>query len=285
MYITEKTLTDISKKNDLLDFLSTHQDENPMFKKVLANYAYEEELRLLQAELVDLQKWIQTNGKKVAVLFEGRDASGKGGTIRRFAEHLNPRAMRIVALNKPTEIERNQWYFNRYIKELPNAGELVFFDRSWYNRAVVEPVMGFCDQVQYERFMVQVPEFEHMLYESGTKIIKFWFSVSKDDQLNRFESRLDNPLKKWKYSPVDEKGQELWEQFTYYKDQMFSRTHHAFSPWIIVKSNNKKRARLESIKYLLSQFSYDGKGTNAENIMPDPNVVQRYFRLITQIDA
>ena len=233
---------------------------------------------------MNLQQWIQETGRKVAIIFEGRDASGKGGTIKRFIEHLNPRAMRLVALNKPTEIEMGQWYFRRYIKELPNKGEIVFFDRSWYNRAVVEPVMGFCTPQQYESYMVQVPEFEHMLYESGTTIIKFWFSVNKDEQLFRINRRLRNPLKKWKYSPVDEKGQELWDEFTYYKDQMFSRTHNAFAPWIIVKSDDKLRARLEAIRYVLSMFDYEGKNTSRVSLNPDPNTVQRYFRLAKQID-
>ncbi|WP_149275021.1 polyphosphate kinase 2 [Pareuzebyella sediminis] len=284
MNITPAVLKTLDSRKELLDFLRKYQNENPLFKKVLTSYEYETELRCLQAELVGLQKWIQDHNKKVAVIFEGRDASGKGGTIRRFTEHLNPRAMRIVALNKPTEVEKRQWYFNRYIKELPNAGELVFFDRSWYNRAVVEPVMGFCDQQQYDRFMVQVSEFEHMLYESGTRIIKFWFSVSKDQQLKRFNNRLENPLKKWKFSPVDQKGQELWDTITNYKTQMFSRTHHTFSPWIIVKSDNKRLARLESIKYLLSQFDYSERGNNAGQILPDPNIVQRYFRMLKQLD-
>lgn len=275
----------INTRKQLLDFLEKNKSDNALYQDVLKDYAYEEELQALQAELVNLQNWIQKTQKKVAIIFEGRDASGKGGTIRRFAEHLNPRAMRVVALNKPTEIERQQWYFNRYIKELPNGGEIVFFDRSWYNRAVVEPVMGFCTPEQYERFMVQVPEFEHMLYESGTHIIKFWFSVSKDIQLSRFKSRLKDPLKKWKYSPVDEKGQELWNKFTYYKDAMFSRTHHAFSPWIIVKSDDKKRARIESIRYVLSQFNYDKKDKAKVNLLVDPNVVHRYFRLLNQLDS
>ncbi len=254
--------TDLEKmktKEDLMKYLYKHQDEDSRYAALIEKIEYEDELKLLQAELVNLQNWIKNTGKKVAIIFEGRDASGKGGTIKRFAEHLNPRAMRIVALNKPTDVERGQWYFRRYIKELPNSGEIVFFDRSWYNRAVVEPVMGFCTPEQYEEYMVQVPEFEHMLYESGTHIIKFWFSVSKDEQLFRFNSRLQNPLKKWKYSPVDEKGQELWDEFTKYKNQMFSRTHNAFSPWVVVKSDNKKRARLEAIRYVLSQFNYEGK--------------------------
>lgn len=282
--LTSQELNSLKTGDDLLHFLESHKNENSLYKKVYDEYFYENELRKLQAELVNLQKWVIENDKKVAIIFEGRDASGKGGTVRRFAEHLNPRAMRVVALNKPTEIERHQWYFNRYIKELPNKGEIVFFDRSWYNRAVVEPVMGFCTPDQYERFMVQVPEFEHMLYESGTTIIKFWFSVSKDQQLNRFGSRLNNELKKWKYSPVDEKGQELWDKFTYYKDQMFTRTHTSFSPWIIVKADNKKLARLESMKYVLSLFDYTDKSDAKTSLLVDPNVVHRYFRMIKQLD-
>jgi len=274
----------LNSRKDLLQFIRDNKEKEGFYQEVLDKIEYEEELRLLQAELVNLQNWIQKTGKKVAIIFEGRDASGKGGTIKRFKEHLNPRAMRIVALNKPTEVERGQWYFRRYIKELPNQGEMVFFDRSWYNRAVVEPVMGFCTPEQYESFMVQVPEFEHMLYEAGTIIIKFWFSVNKDEQLSRFKGRLKNPLKKWKYSPVDEKGQELWDKFTYYKDQMFSRTHNAFSPWVIVKSDIKLNARLEAIRYVLSIFEYEGKENATVNLNTDPNVVQRYFRMVKQID-
>ncbi len=282
--ITQEMLNTFRKREELLNYLEKNKSDNALFEKVITNFYYEEELKMLQGELVNFQKWVQQEKKKVAIIFEGRDASGKGGTIRRFAEHLNPRAMRIVALNKPTEIERKQWYFNRYIKKLPNAGEIVFFDRSWYNRAVVEPVMGFCDTKQYERFMVQVPEFEHMLYEAGTHIIKFWFSISKTYQQDRFDSRIKNPLKKWKYSPVDQKGQELWDKYTYYKEQMFARTHNSFSPWVIVKSDNKKRARLESMKYILSRFDYKGKADASVNLLPDPNIVQRYFRLIKQLD-
>lgn len=274
----------LTTRKDLIQFLNKNKESNPVYKEAIDKFVYEEELRKLQAELVDFQQWAVENKKKIAIIFEGRDASGKGGTIKRFTEHLNPRAMRLVALNKPTDVERGQWYFRRYIKELPNEGEIVFFDRSWYNRAVVEPVMGFCSPQQYESFMVQVPEFEHMLYEAGTHIIKFWFSVSKDQQLYRFNRRLKNPLKRWKYSPVDEKGQELWDTFTYYKDQMFSRTHNAFAPWIIVQSNDKLKARLEAIRYVLSLFNYTGKGKSQANLNPDPNVVQRYFRTVKQID-
>jgi polyphosphate kinase 2 len=192
--------------------------------------------------------------------------------------------MRVVALTKPTESEKGQWYFRRYIKELPEPGEIVFFDRSWYNRAVVEPVMGFCTESQYNKYMVQVPEFEHMLYEDGVVIIKFWFSISKEEQLKRFNSRLANPLKQWKFSPVDKEGQKRWNLYTTYKEQMFSKTHTSFSPWIIIKTNNKKEARLESIRYVLSQFEYSRKDRSKNAILPDPNVAQRYHRLINQID-
>lgn len=274
----------LKTRNELMKFLEQHEEQNPVYREVLDKIFYEKELRKLQAELVNFQQWVVENNKKIAIIFEGRDASGKGGTIKRFTEHLNPRAMRLVALNKPTDVERGQWYFRRYISELPNEGEIVFLDRSWYNRAVVEPVMGFCSPQQYESFMVQVPEFEHMLYEAGTHIIKFWFSVSKEQQLYRFNRRLKNPLKRWKYSPVDEKGQELWDMFTYYKDQMFSRTHNAFSPWIIVQSNDKLKARLEVMRYVLSLFNYPGKESTSVNLNPDPNVVQRYFRTVKQID-
>ncbi|MDG1042113.1 MAG: polyphosphate kinase 2 [Flavobacteriaceae bacterium] len=254
------------------------------FESLMETLDYESELLKLQAELVDLQQWTAKHKKRVCVLFEGRDAAGKGGAIRRFTEHLNPRSMRVVALTKPTEIEKGQWYFRRYIKELPEPGELVFFDRSWYNRAVVEPVMDFCGDEQYQKFMVQVPEFEHMLYEDGVIIIKFWFSISKEEQKKRFKSRLKNPLKQWKFSPVDKEGQKRWDKYTFYKEQMFSQTHTSFSPWIIIKTNNKKQARLESIRYVLSRFDYDRKGSSKTTVLPDPNVVQRYHRMITQID-
>ena len=257
---------------------------NKQYESLIKTIDYQSELLKLQAELVDLQQWTAKHKKRVCVLFEGRDAAGKGSAIRRFTEHLNPRSMRVVALTKPTEIENGQWYFRRYIKELPEPGELVFFDRSWYNRAVVEPVMDFCTEEQYKKFMLQVPEFEHMLYEDGVIIIKFWFSISKEEQVQRFNSRLKNPLKQWKFSPVDREGQIRWDKYTFYKEQMFSKTHTSISPWIIIKTNNKKQARLESIRHVLSQFDYDQKGSSNITILPDPNVVQRYHRMITQID-
>jgi polyphosphate kinase 2 len=254
------------------------------YQKILKSHEYQTELLKLQTELVDFQQWVAKHKKRVCIIFEGRDAAGKGGAIRRFTEHMNPRSMRVVALTKPTESEKGQWYFRRYIKELPEPGEIVFFDRSWYNRAVVEPVMGFCTESQYNKYMVQVPEFEHMLYEDGVVIIKFWFSISKEEQLKRFNSRLANPLKQWKFSPVDKEGQKRWNLYTTYKEQMFSKTHTSFSPWIIIKTNSKKEARLESIRYVLSQFEYSRKDRSKNTILPDPNVAQRYHRLINQID-
>lgn len=270
---TRKELKKIAKENGI------------PISKPLNKLKYESTLAQLQSEFVDLQKWIAKNKMRVAILFEGRDASGKGGSIKRFKEHLNPRTSRVVALTKPTEVEQGQWYFRRYIKVLPNPGEIVFFDRSWYNRAVVEPVMGFCTKKQYDKFMMQVPEFEHLLYEDNHKIIKFWFSISKGEQAERFDSRLTNPLKQWKFSPVDMRGQELWDDYTHYKEQMFSKTHTNFSPWIIVKANDKKQARLESMRYILSQFEYEGKGNSGISLLPDPNVVMRFNRSVIQLDV
>jgi polyphosphate kinase 2 len=278
------SLEDLSRAKKRKDLIDIAEENNFSVNKALRALRYEEELRLLQIEMVNFQRWVKKNGLRVAIIFEGRDAAGKGGAIKRFKEHLNPRSTRVVALSKPTEVERGQWYFRRYIKELPNPGEIVLFDRSWYNRAVVEPVMGFCDQKEYNQFMVQVPGFEHMLYEDGVKIIKFWFSISKKEQKKRIESRLLNPLKKWKFSPVDQKGQELWDKYTYYKEHMFSKTHSNFSPWIIVRANDKKSARLESMRYVLAQFDYTTSHKTKTTILPDPNIVLRYFRQIEQID-
>ncbi len=269
----------IENKEKFLEILHSKVDKN-ILESVRKKNDYENDLIHLQAELVNLQHVIAKNKRRVCVIFEGRDAAGKGGAIRRFTEHLNPRSNRIVALTKPTDVEKGQWYFRRYIKELPEPGEIVFFDRSWYNRAVVEPVMGFCSDNQYEKFMNQVNEFEHMLYEDGIDIIKLWFSITKEEQARRFQSRLNNPLKRWKFSPVDKEGQVRWNDYTYYKEQMFTKTHTTFSPWILVVTNNKKQARLESIRYLLSKFEYEGKGRSGINILRDPNVVQRYHRTI-----
>lgn len=278
------SLEDLHSVSTRPELIALAKERNYPIEKIIRKQQYVEELKMLQAELVNLQKHVIANKLRVAILFEGRDAAGKGGSIKRFMEHLNPRAARVVALPKPTEIEKGQWFFRRYVKQLPNPGEMVLYDRSWYNRAVVEPAMGFCTDDEYDRFMTQVPEFEHMLYEDGIHIIKFWFSVSKEEQAKRFASRLQNPLKVWKYSPVDMKGQELWDRYTHLKEQMFSRTHTPFSPWVIVKANDKKLARLESIRYVLSSFNYPEKKEASINIYPDPNVIVRYFRHLKQID-
>lgn len=279
--LSAEDFTSVANNEELLALI---EKKSSSFKKVKKTLLYNEELRKLQIELVKLQNYISEQNKRVAVIFEGRDAAGKGGNIRRFMEHLNPRSSRLVALNKPTEVEKGQWYFQRYIKELPNPGEIVFFDRSWYNRAVVEPVMGFCSENQYKEFLVQVPEFEHMMYEDGLIIIKFWLSISKDEQLKRFEARKENPLKRWKFSPVDKKGQTLWDKYTHYKAEMFTKTHTSYSPWMIVKTNDKKTARLEAIRHVLSQFNYQDKDKASTILNPDPNVVMRYYRSNIQID-
>lgn len=265
---------DITKKQ-FLELIKSNSSSDKL-EEILYNLEYEDQLYKLQSELVNLQEWVSKNKKRVCIIFEGRDAAGKGGAIRRMTQHLNPRSRRVVALAKPTEIEQGQWYFRRYIKEMPNPGELVFFDRSWYNRAVVEPVMGFCTQEQYNKFMIQVSEFEQMLNEDGIILIKFWFSVTKDEQLRRFKSRLHSPLKKWKFSQVDQEGQNKWDLYTHYKDQMFAHTHTTYNPWIIIKTNNKKEARLESLRYVLSRFDYDAKGNSGITLLPDPNIVQPY---------
>jgi len=278
------TIEDFHNVENKKDLLALIEEKSTAFKKVTDTIVYNEELRLLQIELVKLQNWVSNHNKRVAIIFEGRDAAGKGGNIRRFMEHLNPRSCRLVALNKPTEVEKGQWYFQRYIKELPNPGEIVFFDRSWYNRAVVEPVMGFCTDLQYKEFLLQVPEFEHMMYEDGLIIIKFWLSISKEEQLRRFEGRKEDPLKRWKFSPVDKQGQILWDRYTHYKSEMFSKTHTSYSPWMILKTNEKKVARLEAMRHVLSRFDYDGKEEAKTVLNPDPNVVMRYFRSNSNID-
>ncbi len=278
------TAEDLARINTQKGLRALLQAKDIKIKDVLTDLQYEEELENLQVELVKLQRWVQEKGMRIAILLEGRDAAGKGGTIRRFTEHLNPRSMRVVALPKPTQQETGQWYFQRYTLQLPNAGEIVFFDRSWYNRAVVEPVNGFCTKLEYQRFIQQVPEFEHMLYEDGVIIIKFWFSISKDEQKKRFESRHTNPLKQWKLSPIDDQAQALWREYTSHKEEMFSRTHMSYSPWIVVRANDKRMARLESIRYVLSLLDYGGKADASVRLFPDPNIVSRYHRKSGNID-
>ena len=273
--ITADDLNALNSKSGLKRLLAAKRIN---VSKVVKTLRYEETLRKLQVELVKLQRDVEENDRRVAIIFEGRDAAGKGGTIRRFIEHLSPRHIRVVALPKPSDDGRGQWHFQRYSRQLPDPGEIVFFDRSWYNRAVVEPVNGFCSKEQYQTFLRQAPEFEHMLYEDGVEIIKFWFSITKDEQEERFRERRTNPLKQWKISPVDQRAQELWDTYTDYKEEMFSQTHTSYSPWVIVKTNSKKRARLESIRYALSRLDYKGRDDAKVNLAPHPNTVERYHR-------
>ncbi|HFU73966.1 MAG TPA: polyphosphate kinase 2 [Helicobacteraceae bacterium] len=218
---------------------------------------YEEELRKLQIELLKLQNYVKEKGLKILMIFEGRDAAGKGGTIKRITEHLNPRGARVVALDKPSDIEKTQWYFQRYAHHLPSAGEIVLFDRSWYNRGGVEPVMGFCTQAEHKEFLHEVPEFERMLVNSNTIVFKFYFSVSKSEQARRFSKRKTDPLKQYKLSPVDEKSQEMWDKYTIAKYSMLLASHTLHSPWTIIRSDNKKKARIETIKHILRSIDYD----------------------------
>jgi polyphosphate kinase 2 len=220
---------------------------------------YEKQKALLQVELLKVQRWVKESGKKVVILFEGRDAAGKGGAIKRFMEHLNPRGARVVALEKPTAAEQTQWYFQRYFKHLPSAGEIVLLDRSWYNRAGVERVMGFCDPTAYLEFMRQCPEIERMLVRSGILLYKYWFSVTQDEQRKRFESRKSDPLKQWKLSPVDQASIDKWDDYTEAKEAMFFYTDTADAPWTIIKSDDKKRARLNCMRHFLSTLNYDDK--------------------------
>jgi polyphosphate kinase 2 len=219
-----------------------------------------------------MQNHIKAKGMRVVMLFEGRDAAGKGGTIKRITEHLNPRGARVVALEKPSDREKTQWYFQRYVQHLPSAGEIVFFDRSWYNRAMVEPIMGFCTDEQNKRFLKDVPLFEEMLVKDGIKLFKFYFSVSKAEQLRRFQSRENHPLKQYKISPVDKMAQELWDQYTVKKFQMLSETNRTIAPWTIIRSDNKKKARLNCMKFILSNIDYEGK-ISEEELRPDPEIV------------
>ncbi|MCP4470434.1 MAG: polyphosphate kinase 2 [Gammaproteobacteria bacterium] len=226
----------------------------------------------LQVELLKVQRWVKESGKKVVTIFEGRDAAGKGGTIKRFMEHLNPRGARVVALEKPTIAEQGQWYFQRYIDHLPSSGEMVMFDRSWYNRAGVERVMGFCDPMAYLEFMRQCPEIERMLVRSGVLFYKYWFSVTQKEQRKRFDSRKGDPLKQWKLSPIDQASIDKWDDYTEAKEAMFFYTDTADAPWTIIKSDDKKRARLNCMRHFLSTLDYDGKDHKAVG-EPDPFIV------------
>ena len=242
------------------------------YKSKMRREVYERHKEELQVELLKVQNWVKQTGQRIVVLFEGRDAAGKGGTIKRFMEHLNPRAARVVALEKPTEKESNQWYFQRYIKHLPTAGEMVFFDRSWYNRAGVERVMGFCTSLDYLEFMRQVPDLERMLSRSGIHLFKYWFSVTREEQERRFAARQDDPLKQWKLSPIDRESRDKWVEYTQAKEAMFFYTDTADAPWTVIKSDDKKRARLNCMQHFLTNLDYPGKNTHVVH-GPDPLIV------------
>ena len=234
---------------------------------------YEEQLRVLQIELLKLQNYVKEKGLKVLLIFEGRDAAGKGGTIKRVTEHLNPRGARVVALDKPSDIEKSQWYFQRYTSHLPSAGEIVLFDRSWYNRAGVEPVMGFCTQEEHKEFLHEVPEFERMLVNSDIIMFKFYFSVSKAEQAKRFKERKIDPLKQFKLSPVDAKSQQMWDKYTIAKYSMLLASHTDHAPWTIIRSDNKKQARLNCIRHILNKIDYPGKSDKKKIFKTDPRIL------------
>jgi polyphosphate kinase 2 len=244
------------------------------YKSLMVRKNYEKQKYRLQVELLKLQAWVKATGQKVVILFEGRDAAGKGGTIKRMMEHLNPRGARVVALEKPSDVEKGQWYFQRYVQHLPTAGEIVLFDRSWYNRAGVEHVMGFCSPEEYREFMRQAPEFERNLVRSGVHLIKFWFSVSRKEQRRRFKERETHPLKQWKLSPIDLASLDKWDDYTRAKEAMFFHTDTADAPWTVIKSDCKKRARLNAMRYVLHKLPYTNR--DLSNVpQPDPLLVGR----------
>jgi polyphosphate kinase 2 len=242
------------------------------YDKRMSRKAYESELRLLQIELLKLQRWVRDEGQRIVMVFEGRDAAGKGGTIKRFMEHLNPRHARTVALSKPTETERGQWYFQRYITHLPTAGDMVLFDRSWYNRAGVEPVMGFCTREQVSKFLEETPEFEASLVRDGIWLFKFWLTVGHAMQIKRFHARRHDPLKSWKLSPIDLASMSKWDDYTAAREEMFDHTHTKHAPWTVIRSNDKRRARLNAIRHILASIDYDGKDKKIV-AKPDPKIL------------
>lgn len=268
--------TNAIKKNVHADLALSKdwRDGGYPYENLLSRNSYEKQKYHLQVELLKLQAWVKETGQRVVILFEGRDAAGKGGTIRRFMEHLNPRGARVVALEKPSEVERGQWYFQRYVSQLPTAGEMVMFDRSWYNRAGVERVMGFCDNDEYLEFMRQAPDFERNLTRCGIHVIKFWFSVSQEEQRRRFKERKMHPLKQWKLSPIDLASLDKWDDYTKAKEAMFFHTDTADSPWTVIKSDCKKRARLNAMRYVLHKLPYSNKNIVAIGAL-DPLLVGR----------
>ena len=258
--------TIFTKGKDLLKI--SHAAGKYPYSEKMKTKQYEKEKILLQTELLKVQKWLKTENKKIVTIFEGRDAAGKGGTIKRFTEHMNPRIGRIVALEKPTEKELGEWYFQRYVSELPTKGEMILFDRSWYNRAGVEIVMGFCNPHDHLEFMRQAPVFERMLVNSDTILFKYWFSVTRPEQLRRFHSRKHDPVKQWKLSPVDVKSLDKWDEYTEARKSMFFNTDTADAPWVVIKSDDKKRARLACMRHFLHNLDYEGKDTSIV-YMPD----------------
>ena len=253
--------------------VETWREDYP-YDELMDREEYEEAKYRLQIELLKLQYWAEDNGERHIIVFEGRDAAGKGGTIKRFIEHLNPRAARVVALTKPTTTEQGQWYFQRYVQHFPTQGEIVLFDRSWYNRAGVERVMGFCSDDEYAEFMRQAPDFERLIVDAGTHLTKFWFSVTRREQRTRFAIRQIDPVRRWKLSPMDLESLGRWEPYSAAKEAMFAGTDTDHAPWITIRSNDKKRARLNAMRYFLSQFSYDGKNEDVVGEV-DPLIVQR----------
>lgn len=267
-----------------LKFLDSKETENKISIWVKKHViTYERELKKLQIEMLKLQNHVKKEGQRILMLFEGRDAAGKGGTIKRITEHLNPRGARVVALEKPSDVEQTQWYFQRYIQHLPAAGEIVLFDRSWYNRAMVEPVMGFCTDEQNKRFLKYAPSFEELLVKDGIILFKLYFSVSKKVQRKRFESRKTDPLKHFKTSDVDQKAQDLWDQYSIRKFQMITETNRTLTPWTVIRSDHKKTARINCMRYLLSELEYEGK-IDQEELIPDPEIIISGIDEITQME-
>jgi polyphosphate kinase 2 len=268
----EKESTDTTPEFDRKAIGALFKEGKYPYKEKISKQEYNQQKALLQIELLKVQNWVKTNGEKIVVIFEGRDAAGKGGTIKRFMEHLNPRAAKVIALEKPTDRERGEWYFQRYVVHLPTRGEILFLDRSWYNRAGVERVMGFCNSVEYMEFMRQCPEYERMLVNSGIRLFKYYFSVTRKEQKARFAAREQDPLKQWKLSPVDQAAVELWDEYKAAKEAMFFYTDTADAPWSIIKSDDKKRARINCMRHFLSKLDYPDK--NPELVSgPDPLIV------------
>ena len=270
--LSEKELEIINTGKGIKNLLKSNKVN---WKRTIRFLDYERKLEQLQIELIKMQNWITDHHERLVIIFEGRDAAGKGGAIRRFVEHMNPRLLRIVALPKPNATEKGQWYFQRYTQNLPKKGEIVLFDRSWYNRSVVEPVNEFCTKKEYDRFMLQVPEYERMLHEDGIKIIKFWFSITQKEQQRRFDLIKHSLLKQWKMSPVDEKAQELWGSYSQYKIEMFKRTHTKENPWVIIQADRKTSARLESMKYVLGQIPYSQQ-KDKELLQLNPEIISPF---------